>query len=204
LIFKNSIKKFYKMHIPRDIINYISKYLTLSERKGFGKNFEATLSKYLSNPRNKNGYAKVMISYYTLPKKVEMLKKMVGSSFFYRNSKLDFQYILNLFRIDHTMYGELIMHPQWQSSIKLTNVILNPDLLSNFPKFENCNPSIHHDHVDQLFINWMYPYECGYLLPNENSIMNLIAKIKIDAVVMIKFLNERVKRLKNNLKTFRL
>jgi hypothetical protein len=43
----------------------------------------------------------------------------------------------------------------------------------------------------------MYPYECGYLLPNENLIMNLIAKIKIDAVVMIKFLNERVKRLKS-------
>jgi hypothetical protein len=133
-----------------------------------------------------------------------MLKKLVGNSFYYRNSKLDFQFILNLFRIDHTFYGELIMHPQWQSSLKLTNIIVNPDLVSNFPKLEKSNPFIHHDHVDQLFINWMYPYECGYLLPEDNMVMNLHNKIKLDAILMIKFLNQRVKRLKNNLKTFRL
>lgn len=189
-----------KMILPKDIITIIAKFLTIFERKGFEREFKEILSKHLLQPRNRKGYAINMISYYLIQRRVGKLKRFGSNSksYFYRHSKHDFQFILNTFKNENNIYGELLMYPQWKSTPKLESIMQSPELTNDFPKFSNTTIFKHSSKIEVTF-TWMYPLLCGYILPTDHLILDSKTKIKEDAIVMIHFINERVKILKKSI-----
>jgi hypothetical protein len=137
-----------------------------------------------------------MISYYERPKKIKMLKPLLTkNNYFYRRSKLDFQFLVHIFRFNNYIYGELIMHPQWSSSPKLQSILMDTRLFERLPRFKHADIYVHSS-KEEFTVSWIYDYKDGYLLPNEDFIHNPYLQIQNDAMVLIDFLIQRAQQLK--------
>jgi hypothetical protein len=90
--------------LPNELIIYIGKFFTISERLGYHKSFEKKLEKLIKLPRHENGNVSTLISYYN---KTRYLNQINGFRFhkgfesnYFCITKNGFTYELNIFEIN--------------------------------------------------------------------------------------------------------
>lgn len=175
----------------------ISSYIPLHHRLGFpclGKELE----KQLLQPRDKNGRALKMTSYYYLPKKIGGFRQFGHSqnSYFLRRSKLDFMYIVYIRFYSASFYCEINMIPQYNNTDKLKSIMMHHDLLS-FLNATNKKFWITQSN-EQVRISWTYDCPLGYQLHGKMSYQNYPAQMKQVAWEIVCNLIEKSNQLKKN------
>lgn len=185
------------MNYPLDIKKTISSYIPLHDRLGFAS-LDKILEKQLLQPRDKNGRALKMTSYYYLPKKVGGFRKFghAQNSFFLRRSKLDFMYIVYIKFYSASFYCEINMFPQYETTEKLQSIMLHPDLIS-FVLSTNTKIWITQAN-EQLRICWTYDCPLGYQLHDTLAYQNYPAKLKQEAWDIVCNLIEKSNQLKKS------
>jgi hypothetical protein len=183
------------MNYPFDIKKIICSYISLHDRLGFVF-LDKNLEKQLLQPRDKNGRALKMTSYYYLPKKICGLRQFGHKQNFYflRRSKLDFQFIVKLVSFESSIYCHIDMFPQFTSTEKLKSIMMHTDLLSVLNLYKTQYWSS--QSTTQVSITWCYKVPLGYNLPSEKIYQNYPAKMKQEAWDIICNLIQKSQKLK--------
>ena len=123
------IEKFYQS-LPIDIQNNVLSYFTIFDRHGLSKYFLKKMKTLLHYPRNSTGYANRPISYFS-KKRCRLFKQYASDKYYFRHSRFQFSYLLNITYINNKMIVNLQLHPNFPkkrikiSSEQLVNVMVN-------------------------------------------------------------------------------